>query len=303
LIDLRYHIISIVAVFLALALGILLGSSVVSGPLEARLQDDLRRAREARQSAEGERDEVASRNDALTERLSGEAGAWAVQNRLADRGFLLIGDAPDLPGWSEEVTTPLTSAGATEAGRVLFTERWALEDDDDSDALVDAVRETQPDFDAGEDPASGAARVLGESLLTAGGQEMLTALADADFLIVQVAADDVWPPPNAVVLALSAARAENAPEMPWAAEFVRSASAAAPTLVATNDPSAPSLVSDLNEIDDLPTSLATFDSAGEEIDPGGLGVVAALVAAADGRGGHYGTSQGRSFVAAVTPEG
>ncbi len=303
MIDLRYHIISIVAVFLALALGILLGSSVVSGPLEARLQDDLRRAREARQSAERQRDEVASRNDALSERLSGEAGAWAVQNRLADRSFLLVSDAPELPDWSDEVTTPLTNAGATEAGRLLFTERWALEDDSDEDALVRAVRATLSEFDGGEELTSNAARVLGENFLTTQGREMAGALADADFLNIQISSDADWPPPNAVVLALSATREEEAPRTPWAAEFVRAVAAAAPTLAVTNEPSGTSLVNDVREFDDLPTSLATFDSAGEEIDPGGLGVVAALVAAADGRGGHYGTSQGRTFVAAVTPEG
>lgn len=302
MIDLRYHIISIVAVFLALALGILLGSSVVSGPLEARLQDDLHRAREARQSAERQRDEVAARNEALTERLSGDVGAWAVENRLADRNVLLVGDASELPDWSSEVMTPISKAGATEAGRLLFSERWALKDDTDSDVLVEAVRETLPEFDGGEDPASSAARVLGENFLTTQGREMLGALADADFLNVQIETDAAWPPPNAVVLALSAAREEDAEKSSWVAEFVRAVAAAAPTLAATNESSGPSLVSDLRDIDDLPTSLATFDSAGEEIDPGGLGVIAALVAAADGRGGHYGTSQGRSFVAAVTSE-
>jgi hypothetical protein len=302
LIDLRYHIISIVAVFLALALGILLGSSVVSGPLEARLQDDLRRARDARQSAERQRDEVASRSDALTERLSGEAGTWAVQDRLADRGVLLVGDASELPDWTDEVMTPLTNAGVTEAGRLLFTERWALEDDTDGDDLVDAVQTTLGEFDGGDDPASNAARVLGENVLTAQGREMLNALADADFLNIQIADDAAWPPPNAVVVALSAARDEDAEPSPWIAEYVRAAAADAPTLAATNGSSGTSLVSELRDIDDLPASLATFDSAGEEIDPGGIGVVAALVAAADGRGGHYGTAQGRSFVPAVTPE-
>ncbi len=304
MIDLRYHIISIVAVFLALALGILLGSSVVSGPLEARLQDDLRRAREARQSAERQRDEVASRNDALTERLSGEAGAWAVQDRLADRNFLLVGDVSELPDWSDEVLNPLTNAGAAEAGRLLFTERWALEDDTDESALVDAIRLTLPEFADGEQPASNAARVLGENFLTTQGRELLGALADADFLNIQIPADAAWPPPNAVVLALSVAKEEDAPGPPatWVAEFVRAVAAAAPTLAVTNESSGTSLVSELRDIDDLPTSLATFDSAGEEIDPGGLGIVAALVAAADGRGGHYGTSRGRSFVAAVTSE-
>ena len=303
MIDFRYHIISIVAVFLALALGILLGSSVVSGPLEARLQDDLRRAREARQSAEGQRDEVASRNEALTARLSGEAGAWAVQNRLADRNFLLVGAASELPDWRDEVMTPLTNAGASEAGRLLFTERWALEDDSDADALVDAVRETLPAFDGGDQPAVNAARVLGESFLTTQGREMLGALADADFLNIQISADNAWPPPSAVVLVLSAAKEEDAPvRATWTTEFVRATAASAPTLVVTNEASGTSLVSELRDIDDLPTSLTTFDAAGKEMDPGGLGVVAALVAAADGRGGHYGISQGRSFVAAVTPE-
>jgi len=131
---------------------------------------------------------------------------------------------------------------------------------------------------------------------------MLVALAEADFLNIQISADAAWPPPNAVVLALSAAKQEDADRSVWVAEFVRAIAAAAPTLAATNESSGTSLVSELRDIDDLPTSLVTFDAAGEETDPGGLGVVAALVAAADGRGGHYGTSQGRSFVAAVTPE-
>ena len=63
MISMRYHIVSLAAVFLALALGIVLGASKLSSPLLNDLRSD-------NADLSSQQDELSSTNDELTARVS-----------------------------------------------------------------------------------------------------------------------------------------------------------------------------------------------------------------------------------------
>jgi hypothetical protein len=100
---------------------------------------------------------------------------------------------------------------------------------------------------------------------------------------------------------LSAVRADDVPLTPGTTAFARNVAQVAPTLVVSDVATETSLVTELRDTDGLPENLSTFDAATAEMDPGGTGVVAALLAATESRGGHYGTGRGLTFVAPAPP--
>ena len=309
MISFRYHIVSIMGVFLALGLGILLGSSVVSSPLQTRLNSDLTQAREERDEARAKTDELTDESDALRRRLADEVAPWGVHDRLADTPFVFVSEVPQVPKWRGHVETALVAAGAAPQGTIAFTDRWLLAAPDDETDLVATMRSIVPSFDPGDEPAASAMEMLGERFAEPTGRALIDVLGRDGFLTTQGRSDQDWPPPGAVVIILSPARteAESEAEEPVAAltpgssAFARSVAGVTPTLAVSDVPLGTSLITELRDTDGLPDSLSTFDSATDETDPGGVGVVAAMLAAAESRGGHYGTARGLTFVAPAPP--
>ena len=78
MISMRYHIVSLAAVFLALALGIVLGATKISSPLLSGQQSD-------NQSLTSQQQELSSTNTDLTNRVTGdEKFAGAIGQCVAD---------------------------------------------------------------------------------------------------------------------------------------------------------------------------------------------------------------------------
>ncbi|MPZ67223.1 MAG: copper transporter [Pseudonocardiaceae bacterium] len=121
MISLRYHVISIGAVFLALALGVVLGSTAISDRLLSGLTSD--REQLGRQVAD-----LQAANNGLAARLAdadafGTAvGDRAVRGVLADREVVLVTTADAAPADRDALTGLLGSAGATVTGEVALTE-------------------------------------------------------------------------------------------------------------------------------------------------------------------------------------
>lgn len=306
MIDFRYHIVSIMAVFLALGLGILLGSSVVSDAVEAQLADDLRAAREQRIEARAERDAATKESKDLRELIGRQIAPWTVDGRLDGRRSIVFADG-DVSDWESHVTRALESAGAENVGTVSFTEKWGLASPADEDELIRAMESAGADFVATADAAAAALTALGESFLQPGGELLVDALDEAGFLAVRGRPDEgAWPPASSVVVILSAARSGEEEPTPGVASFARAVSdagppdgdraqrRAAPTLVASDTGIGRSVLTELRQqrdADDVPPLsplLATFDAATDELDPGGIGVVAAMAAAAQEVGGDFG---------------
>ena len=82
MISMRYHIVSIAAVFLALALGIVLGATKINSPLLVGLQSDRELAdRRARSALDGQQDARPTRV-ASDDTFAGSVGTLAVRGTL-----------------------------------------------------------------------------------------------------------------------------------------------------------------------------------------------------------------------------
>lgn len=111
MIDFRYHLVSLVAVFIALAIGIVLGA----GPLRENLGDALTSQVEQLRM---EREEMRKQNSVLTQQINQansyiEASAKElVVKTLSPVNITIIQDSPELGGTSQETAELLTLAGS-----------------------------------------------------------------------------------------------------------------------------------------------------------------------------------------------
>lgn len=150
MINLRYHIVSLTAVFLALGIGLTLGSTfldrVTVDNLKAQLDEveaDVREtsARNQELSAQADRQQQADEafSEQLTERL--------LQGQLEGVPVLVIATAGTDDALLDGAIRSLRAAGADVAGGWQITDRWTLDTDDeiaDLDAVL-GVTSDQPD--------------------------------------------------------------------------------------------------------------------------------------------------------------
>jgi Copper transport outer membrane protein, MctB len=134
-IDFRYHLVSIIAVFFALAVGIVLGA----GPLGERVDEDLPEQLAAvREENQGLRDQIRALEseqefrDGFVDGVSGEL----VGGRLAGRDVVVVA-LPDSDGDLVEATNEMLQlAGATVTATVQVDPSWT---DPESEAALDAL--------------------------------------------------------------------------------------------------------------------------------------------------------------------
>lgn len=159
MIDFRYHIVSLVAVFLALALGLVLGTTTINPVVVRDLQDRLDTVVADKRGLEEQLD--TARNEAA----SGDAFARAamealVEDRLAGRSVVLV----SLPGAPvpvrDQLARLLQVAGASVTARVSLTDRYV--DPDSADQLDVTVTAATPSGVtlAGTTPAQRSAELL-----------------------------------------------------------------------------------------------------------------------------------------------
>ncbi|MFL6143589.1 MAG: copper transporter [Labedaea sp.] len=208
MITLRYHLVSISAVFLALAVGVVLGSTTLSRTLLSGLSSD-------NQDLAGQVTDLQTQRNGLTARLTDadsfatSVGPLAVRGLLDKRTVVLVTTADARPADRDALRTLVTASGATVAGELQLTEAFA--DPAKADQLKDIVTRLLPagvQLPTVSDPGTLAGGLLGPLLLIgkvdnkpqASPEETAAALAgltDGGFVR---AADDVKPGQLAVVL-------------------------------------------------------------------------------------------------------
>lgn len=123
MISLRYHIVSVAAVFLALALGVVLGSTAISDRLLSGLSTD--RDELGRQVADLEAENNGLRSELGDADAFGAAvGPRAVRGSLRDRTVVLVTTSDAQPADRDAVAALLRDAGATVTGEVQLTESF-----------------------------------------------------------------------------------------------------------------------------------------------------------------------------------
>jgi Copper transport outer membrane protein, MctB len=216
-VSLRYHMVSIAAVFLAIALGVVLGSTAISDRLLSGLsadRDDL-----ARQA-----DALRAERDVQRERLAGAdafaaaAGPSVVHGLLDQRTVVLVTTADADPADRDAVSTLVKASGATITGELALAD--AFTDPHRADQLRDLVTRLPAgvQLPTASDPGTLAGGLLGSLLLLgvednkpqASAEESAAALAGlADGGFVRVG-EGLRPAQLAIVLAGGAATGDAA---------------------------------------------------------------------------------------------
>ena len=120
MISMRYHIVSLAAVFLALALGIVLGATKISSPLITGLESN-------NADLTSQHDELTSSNQELTDQVAGDekfagaVGALTVRGTLPSTNVVLITTASADPADRDAVLSLLNRAGATVTAQIQLT--------------------------------------------------------------------------------------------------------------------------------------------------------------------------------------
>jgi hypothetical protein len=308
-IDFRYHLVSLVSVFLALAVGIVLGA----GPLRESIGDTLTQQVNAlRQEKDGLRADVATKNASIEHRdeFITAVAPELVSGRLTDRTVAVV----RLPGVDDttldSVVDTLGLAGAAVTSRIQLTEAWT----DPDDRLLREQTASQlatgvPGGVDGEDPQARLDALLARALLSgvpAGpapvdqtARGILTGLDGADLVKldgdVNSLADVALVLAPGVPEATGQQAAQPTPAQDLSQEYVdlaRSLDAVGGTVVSGPASSATKggFVQAVRSDDAAAREVSTVDSGGTPM--GEVAAVRALRQQADGVAGQYGSGDG-----------
>ncbi|ONI89275.1 hypothetical protein ALI144C_04785 [Actinosynnema sp. ALI-1.44] len=141
MISLRYHIISVAAVFLALAVGVVLGSSTLSRTLLSGLADDRDGLAKQVADLESERNGLNARL-ASSDGFAGSIGPMAVRGELDQRTVVLVTTSDARPADRDAVKALIGNAGGSVSGELALTDAFA--DPQKADQLRDVVTRLLP---------------------------------------------------------------------------------------------------------------------------------------------------------------
>lgn len=138
MLNFRYHVVSLVAVFLALGLGILVGYGALDRPTVDFLQNRIENVQANAEQRRQENEQLQAQVDRL-DQATDAAAPFAITDRLTDANVLVVA----VRGVDGETVTNLVElarqGGASAPGILWLEERWALAGEADADALVTAT--------------------------------------------------------------------------------------------------------------------------------------------------------------------
>lgn len=289
MVSFRFHLVSLIGVFLALSIGIAIGATVVNEATVSQLENQV--------DAVGKRATTTNdANDRLRgdierwERFAEQAGDELFDGRLAGTDVLLIGVQGIDRGPLDRLRQSIVAAGARVQGTVWFTSKLKLEEPSHVAALSEALV-----------VAPGPADLVRRSMLdrlavqwaAGNGPSSLEALQAAGFIDLAIpAGSTVAPTASTRFVVVSGAKPDVANEL-LAAPFASALSARAPTRVLAveagrDDPPERALfVGPLRDDGDVNARLSTVDNIESY-----RGRVAAVLALDDlgpqGKVGHFG---------------
>ena len=306
MIDFRYHLVSLIAVFLAVALGIVIGTTQLNGPVLTNLQgqvtalqSDKRALEDQTEVLQDQLDDVGSFEEAV--------GPTLVADSLTGRSVVLVVATPVETSVIEGVTALLGSAGAAVTGTIRLTDGYA---DPAGDAALTSYLEgpgvpttvtLPPGADVGQQTASLLAQVLmvpGPGAADAGvlpsTTDTSTVLAALEQLgVLSKDTSSVSPADHAVVLTAGVLDGDDASAR--AAALLQLATALdgeGSGAVVAGDPASAGdggLVATVRADPEVTTTLSTVDNVTAAA--GRISTVLALAAEGRGTSGEYGVGE------------
>ncbi|WP_285489428.1 copper transporter [Amycolatopsis taiwanensis] len=165
MISLRYHVVSLTAVFLALALGVVLGSTALSGTLLSGLSDEKGKLAVQVSDLQAQRNALTARL-ANADAFAGSVGPKIVAGLLDQRSVLVITTDDAGPADRDALEQLIRQAGATVSGELHLT--GAFTDPAGSDQLRQLAIRLQPagaTFPTAGDPGTLAGALIGSVLV------------------------------------------------------------------------------------------------------------------------------------------
>ena len=169
MIDFRYHLVSIVAVFLALAIGIVLGSTELQGPTYNFLNRTTAKLQNQLDQTTSQRD--AAQQQATQDELYAQAVQPAVLHDLLTGQRLLIVTEPGAqPSVVNGISTAAIVAGATVTGQINLAPKFFDSSGKTQDSLnqttLDVAQAAGLQLDTSETYQQQAAQVIASEILT-----------------------------------------------------------------------------------------------------------------------------------------
>jgi hypothetical protein len=182
MINFRFHVVSLIAIFLALALGVVIGAGVIDRGVVTALDDRLNSVEAKSDRIKGENDRLQDENSRLLEAITAEE-PFAVDGRLAGDpvGVLAVRGVDDAR--VQQTAAAAVAAGAEVPGILWIEDKWQLTDSDDVKALQNALGVSTRNKAALRSEAwqQIGARLAASPAATAS-DDLLTTLDDAGFL-------------------------------------------------------------------------------------------------------------------------
>ena len=304
MIDFRYHLISIIAVMLSLALGILVGSGFIGDPLLEDLKDRADSVTRSNDRLRALGDDLRRRIDEHEEFAAAVGPLLLAQRLRGETLILVVHDGTD-GGVVAGIEQELELAGAEISGTIRLSDRFRLDTAADRDQLALILRSvlTAPDELRAETGHVLGVRAAASAAAPFRPNELpdvtrfhavMDELQEAEFVSATFESPDRYVLPGASFVIIGGDT--EPPRFP--VEEITVALAAALTeggsaaLVAEPGTSVWGLVGAVRGDVSVADTVATVDSA--ETLPGRLAVVLALAEADRGDPGHYGTKDGAS---------
>jgi len=318
-IDFRYHLVSLISVFLALAVGIVLGAGPLRESIGNTLTGQVDQLREEKDALRTELDTSKAATTAAEDYIAA-AGPSLVDGTLADRNVAVVAMGTVDDESRQAIEDQLTAAGATVTADVTLTDSWS-----DTDlrsfrqalvANLTSYLDPQPQSGTGADTAL--AEALIQALTGADAADPTKVSGDATTLIkllttgddplVQLAADLSAPADDVLLLTddiaarTTASNADKdqvqATQDSMAALVRVTAARAAGAVVAGGPVADDALISAIVADSELASAISTVNAAGTIA--GQVSVPLALNADAGGSVGHYGSGDGLTVIPTTT---
>ncbi len=319
MIDFRYHLVSLISVFLALAVGIVLGAGPLRESIGNTLTGQVDQLREEKDALRSELDTAKAATTAAEDYIAA-AGPSLVADTLAGRHVAVVAMGTVDDESRQAIEAQLTAAGATVTADVTLTDSWSSTDlRSFRQALVanlTSYLDPQPQSGTGADTALSEALIQAltgadaadPSKVSADATTLIKLLTTGDDPLVQLAADLSAPADDVLLLTDDiAARttASNADEdqvqatQDSMAALVRVTAARATGAVVAGGPVADdTLISAIVADSELADAISTVNAAGTVA--GQVSVPLALNADAGGTVGHYGSGDGLTVIPTTT---
>ena len=298
MINFRYHVVSLTSVFLALAIGLVLGTAALNGPVADNLNSQVSGLRKTNGQLRDQVDELQTRANSQ-DTFVREVAPTLLAGRLIGRSVVVVSTSNADSKSRDGVIQMLQKAGATVDGSIKLTTAYTDPKRDDAlqdlaTKLVPAGVTNLPNNGIGVETASallGTVLVGNSQVSAASRSTILTGYSSLGVLTVE---SQVTKPADAVVVVAGTPATDNEAGKRNAAlltairefdAYAKYMVVAAPTASGSGSP-----VAAIRDNGSLSKSISTVD--GVSLAEGQVATAMALAEQFTGQAGHYGTGNG-----------